>query len=171
MVLALLSGILSSIAGHNTSLRGGLQLVSLVAQIILGIGILKVTLNLVDGKPVAIQQLYENYDRTITYFLVSLLYGFIVAAGLVLFIIPGIFWAIKYQFALYYVVDKNTGIMESFKKSAEATKGQKMDLFLFGLTLIGVNILGVLLFGVGVFVTAPLTSIAAAKVYRTLSTA
>jgi Membrane domain of glycerophosphoryl diester phosphodiesterase len=54
---------------------------------------------------------------------VFLLYAIIVTFGLVLFIIPGIYLAIKLQFALFYMIDKNISVREAFKRSYAATTG------------------------------------------------
>ena len=91
-----------------------------------------------------------------------------VAVGLILLIIPGIYLAIKYQFFSFLIVDKNMGIMESFKKSEEMTQGVKMNLLLFSLALAGINILGALVFLVGLIVTIPTTVMATVYVYRKL---
>lgn len=54
---------------------------------------------------------------------VFLLYTIIVTLGLILFIIPGIYLAIKLQFALFYMIDKNISVREAFKRSYAATTG------------------------------------------------
>lgn len=54
---------------------------------------------------------------------VFVLYATIVTLGLILFIIPGIYLAIKLQFALYYMIDKNISVREAFKRSYAATTG------------------------------------------------
>lgn len=54
---------------------------------------------------------------------VLLLYGTIVALGLILFIVPGIYLMVKLQFALFYVIDENISVGQAFKKSYAATTG------------------------------------------------
>ncbi|CAN5152209.1 hypothetical protein BH09DEP1_BH09DEP1_1050 [soil metagenome] len=54
---------------------------------------------------------------------VFVLYATIVSFGMILFIIPGIYLAVKLQFALYYMIDKNISVREAFKRSYAATTG------------------------------------------------
>jgi hypothetical protein len=54
---------------------------------------------------------------------VFILYVIIVTLGCILFVIPGIYLAIRLQFALYYMIDKNISVRQAFKKSYAATTG------------------------------------------------
>ena len=54
---------------------------------------------------------------------VFVLYALAITLGLILFIIPGIYLAVKLQFALYYAIDKNISVIEAFKRSYAATTG------------------------------------------------
>ena len=143
-------------------------LISMVISILVQIGSIKITLELYDGKPLNFSNLYSQSNLILRYLGASILYGLMVAVGLILLIIPGIYLAIKYQFFSFLIVDKNMGIMESFKKSEEMTQGVKMNLLLFSLALAGINILGALVFLVGLIVTIPTTVMATVYVYRKL---
>ncbi len=99
----------------------------------------------------------------------SLLFTLMFVVGLLLFIVPGIYWALKYQFYGELIVDKKMGVLESLKKSSEITKGVKWQLLGFGFVLVGVNILGALALGIGLFVAIPMSSLAYFMVYRKLS--
>lgn len=99
----------------------------------------------------------------------SLLFTLMFVVGLLLFIVPGIYWALKYQFYGELIVDKKMGALESLKKSSEITKGVKWQLLGFGFVLVGVNILGALALGIGLFVAIPMSSLAYFMVYRKLS--
>ena len=140
----------------------------MVISILVQIGSIKITLELYDGKPLNFSNLYSQSNLILRYLGASILYGLMVAVGLILLIIPGIYLAIKYQFFSFLIVDKNMGIMESFKKSEEMTQGVKMNLLLFSLALAGINILGALVFLVGLIVTIPTTVMATVYVYRKL---
>ena len=102
------------------------------------------------------------------YLIGSILYGLIVVVGLILLIIPGIIWAIKFQFFDYLIVDKGLGPIDALEKSSDITRGVKWDLFAFGILLAIINILGFLCLVVGLFVTIPVTLVAMAFVYREL---
>ena len=61
--------------------------------------------------------------------MVSFFYGLIVTGGLLMLVIPGIIWGLAYIFAQYCVVDRRTGIRESFRYSSAITNGFKERLF------------------------------------------
>ena len=52
--------------------------------------------------------------------------GIIVVFGICLFIIPGIYLALRLQFFTAFIVEEDTGIIESLKRSWEITRGQGM---------------------------------------------
>jgi uncharacterized membrane protein len=92
----------------------------------------------------------------------------IILGGLLLLVVPGVIWAIKYQFAMTLVVDKKMGFNEALKTSGRITKGHKG--WLFGLTiLIGLMQLATIftLF-IGLIATVPLAYIIYIVVYRYL---
>ena len=83
-------------------------------------------------------------------------------------IVPGVIWAIKYQFFAYLIVDKKMGPWEAIQKSGEMTAGNKGNLFLLGLILALINIAGAICLLVGLFATIPTTMLAIVYVYRKL---
>jgi uncharacterized membrane protein len=135
------------------------------------IGIITIALKTVDSKKTGFSDLSENFSCYWRYLGATILYGFIVLVGFILLIVPGVIWAIKYQFYGYLIVDKKMGAMEALKKSGEITKGVRLDLFLLGLVLLGVIILGALVLGVGLLAAVPTVWLAMAYVYRKLSKA
>ena len=99
------------------------------------------------------------------YFLVVI----IVIAGLILLIVPGVMWALKYMFVPLIVMEKKMGPLDSLKESARITYGHKWDLFIFAITLIGINIFGLACLLIGLLVAVPVTSFAFVHAYKTLS--
>ena len=155
----------------NENLVGLIILINLAAwvlQVIIGMGLIKIGLNFVDGKKSEIGDLFSCVNLFIKYFLGSLLYGLIVLGGLILLIVPGVIWAIKYQFFSYYIVDKGMGPLDAIKNSGKITDGAKGTLFIFGLVLGLINLLGALALLVGLFVTIPIAMVAMAYVFRKL---
>ena len=140
-----------------------------VAQMVTGIGVIVICLKFVDHKKAKFSDIYQHYNFLLSYFLGSLLYGLIIVAGLILLVIPGIYFAIKYQFFSYFIVDNKMGPWEAIKASGKITDGVKWKLVLLGIIFAGIMILGVLIFGVGVLIAWPVVSLAGAFVYRKLS--
>lgn len=145
------------------------SIIGWVAQMVTGIGVVVISLKFVDHRKATFSDIYQHYNLFLNYFLGSLIYGLIIIAGLILLVIPGIYFAIKYQFFSYFIVDKKMGPWKSIKASGKITDGVKWKLILLGIIFAGIMILGALVFGVGVLVAWPVTSLASAYVYRKLS--
>ena len=98
----------------------------------------------------------------------TLLIGLIVAAGLILLIVPGIYWGLKYIFTINLIIDKDLGIREAMTESSKMTKNIKLPLFGFCLTILGVMILGAICLGVGILVAMPVVWLASIYLYKRL---
>lgn len=145
-----------------------LNLVGWVLSLLMSIGAIKITLAFVDNGTSSFRDLFAHAQYLWRYFLASVLYGLIVIGGLILLIVPGIIWALKYQFAVYFIVDKDMAITDAFKRSRAITQGHKWNLFGYAIIQGILNAIGVLALGIGVLITAPVTMLAYAKIYRTL---
>ena len=143
-------------------------IIAWVIQILVKMGTIKITLDILDKGEANLKTLFSYSHLLIKFILGAILYGLIVLGGFILLIVPGIIWAIKYQFFAYLIVDKNLGPIEAIKKSGEITMGKKGKLFLLGLLLALINLIGAICLFVGLFVTIPVTMIAVAYVYRKL---
>jgi uncharacterized membrane protein len=131
-------------------------------------GLIKISLKFCDNEKGKFSDFFSALHLFFKYLAGTILYGLIVAGGTLLLIIPGIIWAIKFQYYSYFIVDKGLGPIEALKASSTITKGVKWDLLLFGLLLFCINLLGLLCLVVGLFVTVPTTMLAYTFVYRRL---
>ncbi|HVT00976.1 MAG TPA: DUF975 family protein [Patescibacteria group bacterium] len=155
---------------NNSPLIGFiLALIGWILQFAVSLGVIGVALKVYDRKKVQYSNLFDYIHLIIPYVVAGFIYGVIVLVGLILLIVPGIIWGIKYRYFVYFMVDKNKGPIDALKASAKITKGQKWNLFLLGLMLLGLNVLGALALLVGLFVTIPATIMAEAYVFRKLS--
>lgn len=142
-----------------------------VIQMILQLGLIRIYIDFTDGKKDPLNTLWSQSGLFFKYIITVILYGLIVLAGLILFIVPGIIWGIKYQFYNYLLVDKKLWGITALKESAKITKGQKWNLFLFNLLVLAISIGGVLAFFVGSLVATPITMLATAYIYVKLKSA
>lgn len=142
-----------------------------IASIIIGIGIMKMFLRINEGENPPVKEIFSAYGVFWKYLGTSILYGLIVVGGLILLVVPGIIWAIKYSFATLIVVDTQSGPIKALKESGNITKGSKWKML--GLAIISVImvIVGYAVLFVGALVTIPISSFAWIYVYRTLSKA
>lgn len=109
-------------------------------------------------------------DGFVPYLVASLLVGISVGIGILLCILPGLILAFLFAFYGYAIVDgrTNDGI-EAMKASWQLVSSNIGSLLLLFLLVIVINIAGALLCGIGLFVTYPLTAIAIAYAWRTLT--
>lgn len=138
-------------------------------QLFIQIGLMQISLKLVDGKSSKTMEMFANWDYKLwlRFLLSSLIYVGIVLFGLILLVVPGIIWAIKYQFFGYFVIEGDSPI-EAIKKSGELTKGAKLDVLTLNLVSGLLNLLGTLVLLVGLFVSVPVTMVAQATTFRRL---
>lgn len=144
------------------------NLIVLLVSGLLYLGALAIAFKLYDGKPAVFADLFSQPDKVLRYVVASILYGLIVFAGLLLLIVPGIIWAIKFQFFNYFLVDRNLSALESLQASGKLTTGHKWRILLFNLAAGLFNLAGALVFGIGLLVTIPVTMFASVGVYRWL---
>lgn len=137
-------------------------------QTVIKMGIIKISLKFTDGKKAEYADLINTYKLFWRYFFSSVLYALIVTAGLLLLIIPGIIWAIRYQFFGYFVLDEGAGPFEAIAKSGDITRGAWWDLLFFWTAKFVINLVGFFALLIGLFWSYPTTLVADAHVYRQL---
>jgi uncharacterized membrane protein len=145
------------------------SLISLVIGVFVGMAYIRISLGFCDGKEADFSDLWAGYPLFFNYLIGSILYGLIVLGGLILLIVPGIIWAIKYSMFGYLIIDREMPPVAALKKSGQITKGAKWDLFLLGFLFLGIVILGALVCLVGLFAAIPTVMVAHAFVYRKLA--
>jgi len=148
---------------------------SIVTRTILGLfisglnlGYFKIAVDAVDSKAPEFKELFSCFSLLLKYLIAAILYVIVVSIGLVLFIIPGVIWAVQFGFFPFVIVKERLGPFSALRKSSELTSGVKGRLIIFGIALFGINLLGLIAFGIGVIITIPLSVIAAAHVFHQL---
>lgn len=166
--------LLGEIANTAAADQGGMlaPLVSLAVQVlglILGIGSIKIMLKVVRNQTTEISELFKNNVQYLwQYFLLSLVLAIVVLFGLLLLIVPGVIWSLKYMFAPYLLIDDQLSFSDALTASDRMTRGIKWQLFGFGLATIGLNVLGLLALSIGLLITLPVSTLAGYILYTTL---
>jgi len=154
--------------------RGGMflgllmQILNVLWQSMIGMGVLKISLKIYDQQPVDIPDLWSCLPQALDYILVKFLYSMIVSIGLLLLIIPGLIWSVQFYLASFLVVDKGMRAIPALRESSTVTYGAKWDIGIFMSVALGINLVGLFCFGVGLFVTLPVTFLAGVHIYRQL---
>jgi uncharacterized membrane protein len=145
-----------------------LGLVVQVAQAALFMAMLRASLQICDGRSIDLNRPQDLLAHFFSYLLTTVLVALIVTGGLVLLVVPGVLWALRFGYAPFLVADAGHDPIEALRESARLTAGARKQLLGFAMMALLVNLLGALAFGVGLLVTVPTTTIAAGHVLRLL---
>ncbi|MFA7310165.1 MAG: hypothetical protein WC050_04655 [Candidatus Paceibacterota bacterium] len=140
----------------------------IVIQILLGMGTISFALKAHESTDaVRIEDLWAP-GTFWKFLLTSIVVSLITVAGLILVIIPGIIWGLRFMFAKYAVVDRGLSMSAALAESTRITSGHKWELLLLAVLIIVINIVGALALIVGLLVSMPVSMLAVAHAYRTL---
>lgn len=154
------------------------QVIYWVVSLTLGYNLQKIYLNVLHDKKLEAKDLFKLPTlNTIKYYVTVFVYGLMVIVGLIAFIVPGVYFFFKYFYASLLVLDKDMGIIEAGKRSAEITQGYKWKLAEFLLmlivTFIAIIITGLICLIIGVipalFIATWIATFSNLHVYRKLS--
>ncbi len=167
--LAAVYMVISSFGSYETKYNLHFNILGIFIGAWLVAGLTRIALDYYAGKRLPFEALFTQFRYFWRIVGAQILVGLIVIGGLILLIVPGIYWALKYQFVTNIIVDKDLGILEAMHQSGELTKGVKLRLLLFDLACAGVMILGAIALGVGVLVAFPIILLSGIWVYKKLS--
>jgi hypothetical protein len=132
------------------------------------VGFIQACLDLYDGKTPKFIDIFRSLNRGLNFLIGQMLYWLITAGGLVLLILPGIYFGVRYIFLGFCQVENQEGLRESLGHSAIRSRGNIAYLLAVTLSLLLLNILGACLLGIGLFVTIPFSSLMMAAIHRQL---
>ncbi|CEN78291.1 integral membrane protein [[Clostridium] sordellii] len=120
----------------------------------LHLGLSKFILNFIEDRSKSnFKDLFYGFF-SINLFIKSILINLIIVVGIyiggILFIIPGIIWALMFS-QTYFILVENTeiGVIEALKRSYKLVDGFKSDLFILELSFIGWLIVCIITLGIG----------------------
>lgn len=145
-----------------------ITLINSIFEIVISIGLIKIAITFTRGAKPMVSDVFSSYRLFFKFLFSSILTTLIIFVGLLLFIVPGIIWSLKFSQFKYLVVDKQMGPIEALKESSKLTQGVKWELLGFLIVSSLVNFLGLMFFLVGLLITAPVTMLAYAHIYQQL---
>ena len=105
VIICLVQGIPTGVANifkeKMVVIYGLLIIVAWLLQVLVKMGTIKITLDILDKDSANFSTLFSLASLLIKFILGSILYCLIVLGGFILLIVPGIIWAVKYQFFAY----------------------------------------------------------------------
>lgn len=141
---------------------------SFCINLLLGMGLIKISLNAYDDKKNSITDLAEPYSLFFNYVVGMILYGLIIFAGLILLIIPGIYWGVRFYFYGYAIIHRSLGPVEALKASYALTEGKVLFLIPYFLLIFLINIALLVFLFIGPVVGMIISSLALTYAYRKL---
>jgi uncharacterized membrane protein len=135
------------------------QIVSSVINAPLAAGYTFVILAILRGKSFTFNDFFQGLSNKyfLQLFLLSLVGGLLTALGMILLVLPGIYLAVSYLFAIQFAVDWDLEFFQALETSRKFVTKQWLQVFVFMLMLVLLNIAGLIALGIGIFVTAPLS--------------
>ncbi len=174
-VIWVVSGVFSQMSSYTDKAAGAAVVfalvgvfVGVVGQLLVKMGTISFTLKAHDAPEAARFEDLWAPEKFWSYLIASLLVGLIVVAGIILLIVPGIIWALRFMFVPYLIIDRKLDVSAALRESSRITLGHKWQLLGLVVVLGLLNILGLLALIVGLLVTVPVTMLAVVHAYRTL---
>lgn len=127
-------------------------------------------LSIVDGITPSLNELYRHWNLLAYWIVAAFLFLLMFMIGFILLVVPAFYVLARFGLFPFFILDQDLGPIQALEAASKATEGQRWNVFLLFLACIGLNLLGLLLLGVGLLITAPVTLIALAFVYRRLTT-
>jgi uncharacterized membrane protein len=163
----LLSGATVVVALIN-ALASYIPLANLVTYPLLLAGLYILIMRLDAGEEVAIGNLFDGFSYFLPLVIASLLTSLLVALGILLFVIPGIYLAVTYGFTTLNIIDGNMEFWPAMENSRKTLTRHFWAYAGLGLILLLIILAGSLAFGVGLVVALPVCIAAQYRFYRRL---
>lgn len=135
----------------------------------LEVGFIRMCLAIHDNDQVAYTDIFQALHLGGKYLLVQLAYFGIVLVGLVLLIVPGVYYGTRYSLYGQVFAEKSLSLKDAFQHSAGVGQSAMRVLLWLGFAIILLNIAGASVLGIGLIVTVPLTALMKVYMYRQLT--
>lgn len=166
-IVAFLTELRFDSSSFYTATEFFIKLIGGLLSVFLSLGLIRMILNRIRGKKIALKNLFENISLKLyfSFLIVGIIYAIIIGFGFIALIIPGLILMSGLFMTQYLVADEKAKVMESFSKSWKLTKGNRWRIFFF-LILVGIiSIIGALTL-IGMIVVIPFISIASTYLYN-----
>lgn len=129
-------------------------------------GVMMMGVTRASGRTVDYGMCLQFFSKTLPIFLLMVVMFVMVMLGFVLLIIPGIYLAIAYMFAMLLVLEKNMGTWEALETSRQAVTHHWFKLFGVGFVMGLIMFISMLPLGIGLIWTMPMFYILNGVLYR-----
>lgn len=161
--------LLMNISEESIVSRILLSLIYIALSVLVNMGAFTIALKAARQESFEFSDFFSKFHLFSPYFIAELLYVLGITIGLFLFIIPGVIFSLKFNLWPFLVLDRSNKALKALNASDEVTQGAKWDLLLFWIFAVLINLVGLVFFFIGILIAWPLTLIAWAKIYLTLT--
>ncbi len=141
-------------------------LISTVLTVFLMLGLTRIGLKIVSGKPFGVGMLFSGGKWLLKCLPAYIIFMVMFIGGLILLVVPGIIVFLRFGMYQNAIVDRNMGIFQSLGYSLELTKGNGLNLFVIFLFCILVFFAGCIAMIVGLLFAFPMMFLAWTVAYR-----
>ena len=145
-----------------------IKVISTLISIMLGAGLTHAALHVVAGRPASVGMLFSQFGKLVSLIGGSILFYLMLAAGVLLLIVPGIWVALRFGLFLNAIVDRNLGPVEALKYSYSITTNNTLNMLGLWIMLALVGLAGALVFLVGLVFALPVITLSMVLAYRFL---
>jgi len=138
---------------------GPLAILSAIIYLLIELGLIRISLYVRDNRTPEFKDLFNERKHLISYFIASLIFGLMIASGIIILSLAGaiigengssaafifilmlimfafgVYFFLKYQFYGYLIVDRGLGPIEALKQSGKLTDGALKNILVFWLEL------------------------------------
>jgi len=133
------------------------------------LGYLRNCLQTLDGEEPQFSAYGQESRKLLRFLVANIFFSVIITFGFALFIFPGIFLFLRFQFFFAALVDEDAGMITSFKRSWDMTKGHLLQLLVLLFIHLLIFFIGMIALGIGVFTAIPLSALLYGSIYRKLT--
>jgi uncharacterized membrane protein len=144
------------------------NLLSGMVSVFFALGLLRVGLNIIGGEYITPGTLFSQGHNFVNGVAAYFLFMVIFFVGLVLLVIPGIYFALRCGFFMHAIADRNLGPIEALKYSARLTEGRCMSLLALWILIFLIYLAGALCLLIGLLWALPCIVLAQIFAYRYL---
>ena len=124
-----------------------------------------------NGQEAGIGSLADSLERGPQALLAFCLYVIGVAAGLILLVVPGVYFAVRCALFGMVVATREVSAIESLRAAGSLSQGRWWGTCSFFLKVLALNLVGAALLGLGLLVSVPVSILATGSYYRSLELA
>lgn len=120
------------------------------------------------GEPVQFGDYLQGFNNPVPLILTGVVSYLLIGIGTVLLVLPGIYLAVSYLFAIVLTADRNLDFWQAMETSRKFITRQWLHFFVLFLILFALNAAGALLFHIGLLLSVPFTTATVLAAYHNL---